>query len=394
LHIAVNGWFWDAPTTGSGQYTRRLVEAVASLEPSVVLTVLIPFTPTADRAPPGDSALSGDNASVSVSPQVKLHPHPVRRTKAGKVWWEQVTVPRLARQVAADLLHVPYWASPAQSRVPTVVTIHDLIPRLLPAYRGSTSVRLYTAMVSATAQRARLAITDSAASRRDIIDQLHLPPEGVRAIPLAVDETLSPTPKADDQAIRNRLGCPDDYVVYLGGFDVRKDLRSVMGAFAYVHAWQDEIGLVVAGRLPTTDTAFAPDPRRLAREAGLPEGAVTFLGFVDEEDKPALLRGAQALVFPSIYEGFGYPPLEAITCGTPVVGCNSSSIPEVVGDAGLLVAPGDVEGMAGALIQLLGDDGFHERLSGNAMTQARRFSWQATAKGTLDTYSECLSNAK
>lgn len=378
MRVAVNGWFWHAANTGSGQYTRRLVEALARLEPSVCVAVLVP----------------GEIKQQSDAPNVRLHPHPIRRTRAGKVWWEQAKVARLARRLDADVLHVPYWAPPIASQIPTVVTIHDLIPRLLPAYRGGTGVRLYTALVSATARHTHAVLTDSTASRRDIVRELGIAEDRVRAIPLAVDDSLSPTPSADDAAVRRRLDCPQCYVVYLDGFDVRKDLRSVMATYARVRAWRKNVGLVVAGSLPTVDTAFSPDPRRLAQEAGLPDGAVRFVGFVDEADKPALLRGARAMIFPSVYEGFGYPPLEAIACGTPVVGCDNSSIPEVVGKAGVLTKAGDIDGMAGALIQLVGDDAFHGRLSEAAMIQASQFSWRETAAATLEAYREVARGAR
>ena len=379
MRIVVNGWFWDAPATGSGQYVRRLVAALAALEPSLELLVLLPYAlpPHAER--PVRHA------------RITLVPHPTGRTDVHKIWWEQIAVPGLARRMNADLLHVPYWAPPVDKAVPSVVTVHDLIPLLLPAYRGNAMVRLYTAFVRATTSRARLVFTDSEASRRDILEHLHLPDGTVRAVHLAVDENFTATPCSRDRQIREELRCPPRYCLYLGGFDVRKNLRALFGAFSYTRRACEDAELVVAGRLPASDTAFTPDPRRLAREAGIPDKAVHFLGFVLEESKPALLRGARAFVFPSTYEGFGYPPLEALACGTPVVGSDQSSIPEVVGSAGVLLPPGDVQGMAGALIQLLVDDEFHAALQSNAVQQAQRFSWQRAAADTLSGYTAALA---
>ncbi len=379
MRIVVNGWFWDAPATGSGQYVRRLVTALAALEPALELVVLLPYglPPRAER--PASHA------------RITLVPHPTGRTNVHKVWWEQIAVPGLAQRLNADLLHIPYWAPPASSAVPTVVTVHDLIPLLLPAYRGNAMVRLYTALVSATTSRARMVLTDSQASRRDILEHLHLPDRTVRAIHLAVDEDFTAGPGPRDRQIREKLRCPPRYSLYLGGFDVRKNLRTLFGAFSTTRRACEDAELVVAGRLPTSDTAFTPDPRRLAREATIPDEAVHFLGFVLEEDKPALLRGARVFLFPSTYEGFGYPPLEALACGTPVVGSDQSSIPEVVGNAGVLLPPQDVQGMAGALIQLLVDDEFHAALTSNAVQQAQKFSWKRTAAETLDGYAAALT---
>jgi glycosyltransferase involved in cell wall biosynthesis len=178
----------------------------------------------------------------------------------------------------------------------------------------------------------------------------------------------------------------------LGGFDVRKNLATVLATYRWVGpALGETCPLVIAGRLPERDTALTPDPRRLMRDEEVDEHLVHFSGFVDEADKPALYRSAAAFVFPSLYEGFGLPPLEALACGTPVVGSDAASLSEVVGDAGVLLPPFDAKGMAGALIQLATDEGFHVEMSRRALDQAARFSWGRTARATLQVYHEALS---
>ncbi len=382
MRVAVNGWFWDLPETGSGQYVQRLVGALAQSYPTLHLDVLVP------------SSASGNTASSEGPANVRIISHAVPRTNLRKVWWEQVQVPRLALNREADLLHIPYWAPPAHSPLPVVVTIHDIIPLVLPAYRGDARVRLYTALVRAATSAATLVLTDSRASEDDVTRHLGLPHERVRAVPLAVGPEYTPDATATDRAIRAELGLPETYVLYLGGFDVRKNLRTVMAAFAIVHRACPGARLAIGGRLPIHDTSFTPDPRRLAREAGLFEGSVHFLGFVAEDSKPALYRGARALIFPSTYEGFGYPPLEAISCGTPVVGGDVSSLPEVVGDAGVLLPPEDAEGMAGVLIQLLCDPAFYEEMRAHAIDQSHSFSWVRTADETLAAFRAVLSRTE
>ena len=371
MRIAINTWFWNSPTTGSGQYIRLLVEHLHAIAPELEITLVFPAGRGfhASRFPPDASRLT----------------FPISRFT--KLWFEQIAFPRACTHLGADVAHVPYWASPLAPSVPTVVTIHDLIPLLLREYRGGPLVRLYTALVSTSAQSSALVLTDSGASRRDILRHLALPPERVRAIPLAADERYTPSPAPGDTETRARYNLPERYTLYLGGFDVRKNLETALSTYRWAGpAIGDECPLVVAGRLPERDTPFAPDPRRLAQEQGIDERFVRFTGFVDEADKPALYRGATAFIFPSQYEGFGLPVLEALACGAPVVGSDVSSIPQVVGDAGVLLPPDDAEGMAGALIQLATDDDFRAELSRCALAQAARFSWQRTAQETLAAY--------
>ena len=382
MRVAINAWFWHSPTTGSGQYTRRLVEHLVALEPGLEVLLV---------APQGwafqESQVSGFKPQVVHLPKPQTWNLKPETSPLLKVWFEQIAFPRACRRLNAALAHVPYWAPPILPSVPTVVTIHDLIPLLLPEYRGGLLVRLYTSLVSIAARRASLAITDSAASRQDIIARLGLSAGRVRVVHLAADERYTPAPVPGDREVRARYRLPERYVLYLGGFDVRKNVAAVLRAYRLAGpAIGKDCPLVIAGRLPQEDTPFAPDPRRLARELEVDERTVRFTGFVDEADKPALYRDAVAFIFPSRYEGFGLPPLEALACGVPVVGSNTSSLPEVVGNAGVLLPPDDAEGIAEALIRLATDDGFHAELSRQALAQAARFSWERAARETLAVY--------
>jgi glycosyltransferase involved in cell wall biosynthesis len=370
MRVAINTWFWDSATTGSGAYTRHLVAHLEALEggPELILV-----------APRGRAVAWGTPAAPPPADPGGGAP--------AKVWFEQVAFPRACRRLGVDVAHVPYWAPPLRPRVPTVVTIHDLIPLLLPAYRGGPAVRLYTALVGAAARHAALTLTDSRASQRDIVAHLGLPGARVRVVPLAAGGRYTPRPNPADPEVRARYDLPARYMLYLGGFDARKNLETALRTYRWAGpAIGTACPLIVAGRLPEADTALHPDPRRLAREQGLEPGVVRFIGFVDEAHKPALYRGATAFLFPSRYEGFGLPPLEALACGTPVVGSDAASLPEVVGDAGILLAPDDAAGMAGALIQLATDEAFRQTLSRRAVAQAERFSWARTASETLDAY--------
>ncbi len=369
MRVGINALFLDRPGTGSGQYTRNLLEALAKVDPA---NEYLLFSPG-----PAPRTFTIHNSQFTI------------RNLSGnlaKLWFEQVSFPLACHREGIDLAHVPYFASPLFPTVPTVVTIHDLIPLILPAYRGSLLVRSYTRLVAAAARKAEAIITVSQASKRDIVRYLHIPPERVHVTYEAAGEEFQPVEdEAQLAAIRQKYALPERYLLYLGGFDQRKNLSALLRAFALLVNKQQQARLVIAGKLPGRDSPLFPDPRRLVEELGLEE-RVIFTGWVLEEDKPSLLTGATAFIFPSLYEGFGLPALEAMACGTPVIASDRSSLPEVVGEGGILVEPTDVEALADAMELLLIDDALRVELRRRALAQAARFSWRQTALETLVVY--------
>ena len=362
MRIGMNAFFLNQPATGSGQYTHHLLKALARVEPG---HDYFPFSPT--RAPLGEL-----------------------EENLAKVWFEQVSFPWACWYHSVDVAHVPYFAPPLWPTVPTVVTIHDLIPMILPAYRGSILVRTYTRLVATAARRAHAIVADSECSKRDIVRLLGIPPQRVRVIYLAAEERFQPI---EDEAwlgnMRRHYGLPERYILYLGGFDQRKNVPTLIRAFARARETLGDIPhLVIAGHPPERESSLFPDPRRVVAELGL---EVFFVGWVAEEDKPALYSGAACFVYPSLYEGFGLPPLEAMACGVPVVVSNTSSLPEVVGDAGLLVDPLDVDALAEAMIAVLSDEDLRASLRQKGIARAKRFSWERTARETLEAYKRCAS---
>jgi glycosyltransferase involved in cell wall biosynthesis len=381
----MNAFYLGAVTTGSGQYIHHLMRQLAQIEENEYILIR-------------DTGQRIQDTSNAHSPSSILHPpssilHPVSTPfdsiseNVAKLWFEQVSFPRACRRQGVELAHVPYFASPLFPTTPTVVTVHDLIPMLLPGYRGSMLVRLYTLLVAIAAKRADMVLTDSQASKWDIVHLLDIPSEGVRVIYLAADDIYQPVLDAHRlTAIRQKYGLPESYLLYLGGFDQRKNVLTLLKAFAQL-AKDSRAFLGIAGRLPEKGSDFFSDPRPIVQELGIEE-RVVFTGWVPEEDKPALYSGARALVFPSLYEGFGLPPLEALACGTPVIASNRGSLPEIVGDGGLLLEPDDVEGLATAMGKLLSDDKLRKDLREKGLAHAARFSWEKTARETLAVYRE------
>lgn len=375
MHIAFNAWFLGQPDVGTGQYLRHLIAALRSQRPDLRLTLIAPPERLIDL-PDGVEALP-------VSVRGSGHP--------AKLRFEQIDCAQAALAVGADLLHVPHWGSPLRSPLPVVVTIHDLIPLILPAYRGGVLARLYTGLVAASAQGAAAVITVSEASRADILERLRIPPERVNAIYEAAGIKFHPRPGSLlDIGIRQKYDLPQEYVLYLGGFDVRKNVHTLLKAYTYVRqATADAIPLVIAGALPGRLTPRFLDIPRYIREMEL-EPVVRLIGRADHEDLPAIYRMAKAFVYPSRYEGFGLPLLEAMACGTPVVTSTVSSPPEVVGEAGFTVDPDDARGLAGSILGLLVQENLHKEMSQKALARAAEFSWARTARETVDVYERIL----
>jgi len=241
--------------------------------------------------------------------------------------------------------------------------------------------------VSAASEGAALLLADSEATRRDIMHLLRVSPQRVRVIPLAADERYRPTPTPEDATARARYALPEHYVLYLGGFDARKNGSTLLAAWALAApALGPQFTLIIGGRLPSPDGRLFTDWPRQAAESGLSQ-SVRFIGPVAEADKPALYRGAAAFVYPSRYEGFGLPPLEAMACGTPVIAGNGGALPEVIGDAGYALPPDDVRALAAAIIACCQDKHLATQLRARGPAQAQKFSWEYTARATAAAYS-------
>jgi glycosyltransferase involved in cell wall biosynthesis len=378
VRVGINAQFWDQAATGSGQYLRNLASALEQASGDDEYLLIGPRRIAVSGPRPGKEFLAAT-------------PFDGRSEKAAKLWFEQITFPRICRALELDLAHVPYFASPLLPPLPTIATIHDLIPIVLPAYRGGPLVRLYTSLVAAAARRAQLILTDSESSRRDILARLGIPAERVRVVYLAAGAEYQPVAdQARLEMTRSKYRLPERFILYLGGFDRRKNVHGLLQAYKSASGFLgQEYPLVLAGRLPTKESALFPNLKRAIAESGMEESVVP-TGWVTEEDKPALYTLASLFVYPSFYEGFGLPVLEAMACGTPVVVSRAASLPEIAGEAGLLVDPEEVTQMAQAIISVLSDETLRLELREKGLAQAQRFSWQKTAQQTLAAYQEVL----
>jgi len=302
-----------------------------------------------------------------------------------RLLWEQTVLPwsaRGGRRLRIDVLHSPHHTTPL---VPCgcrrVVTIHDLTFFLLPE-RYPTTRRLYfQTMTRLSARVADAVIVPSEAVKGDVMRILGLPPERLFVIPEAAGPAFHPQDAVAVEAVRRRYGLEGPFLLSVGSLEPGKNRERLLQAFARLRTRGLKQTLVVAGQRAWRYEGEVP----LARSLGLTD-SVRFLGHVPQADLPALYSAADLFVFPSLYEGFGLPALEAMACGTPVVASNVSALPEVVGDAALQVSPLDVEALAGAMERLLRDDRLRSDLRERGLERAARFSWEKAARQTVEVY--------
>lgn len=362
--------------TGTGQYLRALWEELESGGHGTEQVLLVP------QEPPGGCSLPAEADIVAIAP-----PAPFARGHQRKLWWEQIGLAAAARRARVDVVHVPYFAALPRVSKPIVVTIHDLIPWVMPVYATGIAMRLYMRLARRSVRRASVVLTDSECSARDIEKLLPVDPSRVRVAPLAPANAYSRLP-ADHPAldeIRGRFGLDGPVLFNVGGLDVRKNIEVLIRAFARA-APRLPAGskLVIAGTAHSTQATIYPDPLPAARDAGVAD-RVVFAGRVTDEEKVALFTLATLYVYPSLYEGFGLSPLEAMRCGAPVLVSDRSSLPEVVGDGGVLVEP-DVEAFASAMATLVNEPARLAELSARGLAQSRRFTWVETARLTALAY--------
>lgn len=356
---------------GIGRYVVNVAQAMALLLSESERLILL-RDPT--RPSPWDlTALAGEQIQVV---DVPLSPFSLR---------QQWVLPRLLHRLRAVVYHSPYYLMPYWPGVPAVVTVYDLIPLLLPQ-NVSLKARLLFRWTTALALRAAShVIVISQATRRDLLTFFHLSPQKVTAIPLAADPGFHPPSPTEVERVRRRYALPEEYVLYLGINKPHKNLVRLIDAFARIKHHVSRFTLVIAG---AWDSRY-PEPRQRVEALEL-ENAVRFLGLVPEADLPVLYAGAALFVFPSLYEGFGLPALEAMACGTPVACSNTSSLLEVCGDAVFYFDPADVEAIAEALRQALTDSDLRAELRERGLARAAQFSWGRTARQTLYLYREAL----
>ncbi len=375
MHVALNAQLLSTQSTyrsaGVSNYCRHLVQTLGQ----VAMTQgsaphFTAFVNAADFTAPG--------VELAVGPRLLAHP-PVR------IAWEQLLLPRELRRRQADLVHGLVNVLPLATSTPGVVTVHDLSFLRLPQ-KFPRAKRLYLArLCQASVDRARHVIAVSRQTADDLARFFGTSAARITVIHNGVDKAFSPGNPAEAEAFRADRSLPARYFLYVGTLEPRKNLPTLIRAFARWHASGDpeahQVKLVLAG----AQGWFYGDIFRLVSELGL-RGSVLFPGFVPDAELPQWYRAAEAFVYPSLFEGFGLPVLEAMACGTPVLCSHIGSLTEIVGEAALTVPPmAESEWMA-AMALLARQPQLRQELGRRSLAQAQKFSWEATALATLEVY--------
>jgi glycosyltransferase involved in cell wall biosynthesis len=369
LKIGINAIFLVAGEGGGiERYLRNLIKAFQKIDHKNEYTV---FT-------------NKDNTGTfDLQNNFKEYFSPISaRFRPMKILWEQFILPLQVKRAGIDVLFSPGNISPFLVPCPSVVVIHDLIPYIQPD--NFTKAELYPlkCLLRSTAKKATKIITDSVSSEREILNRFNIPSDKIKVVYAACDEIfLYCDASVESKArIKKTLGINGDFILYTASTRPYKNIDGLLKAFSLLKKKHG-----IKHRLVITGLAGRGHQALVKMVADLElEEEVVFTGYLSDEALLSLYSGASAFVYPSFYEGFGLPVLEAMACGTPVVASNATSLPEVVGQAGLLFDPCSVEQMSEEIRKVLTDKQCRLELTSNGKQRVREFSWERTAKGVLD----------
>jgi glycosyltransferase involved in cell wall biosynthesis len=292
---------------------------------------------------------------------------------AARLVWDHLSVGRACQKLGVDSLLAPAHIRPLYAPCPVVVTIHDMLYHLHPEDWSFFDQLYFRLGVNLLTTRAELIHAVSEHTRKDVIRLLNVPAERVRAVLHGVPDGFEPQTEPDGLSLREKYHLTKPFIFYAGSFHPRKNLRGALAAFERITG-QVEHDFVISG-VPVWNES----PVRQWLNSSPAAGRVHLVGLVPRQELPVFYSQAELFIFPSLYEGFGFPVLEAMACGCPVLATSSSSLPEVAGEAALLVPPGDEAALSDGLLRLLTDPDLRQDLSEKGLQQARRFSWEATA---------------
>ena len=377
MRIGLDGLPLTSLKTGVGHYTFELACALANIEPSSQFEIIYPSTyPTI--------SLVQDGQGVPLPNNLKLER--ARVGPLGRHWWS-VGLPRYVRRRKVELFHGTNYDVPLWRQCATVLTIHDLSHLLHPETHQNRSVKRARRRLPTMVRAADAIITPTDSVRRELCEQLNVAPEKIFAIPEAARDCFRPVEFAETEGVRLRVGVGDEFLLAVGTIEPRKNLAVLVGAFEEVTRARPEgtLQLVIAG-----GSGWLSGPLFAAIEKSPARDRILLTDYLHDGDLRALYSSCRAFVYPSIYEGFGLPPLEAMACGAPVIASRIASLEETTGGAALLFDPKSVGELTQNILELLGHENGRRKLSTAGQRRAAEFSWENAARLTWSVYEEAL----
>lgn len=374
MRIGIDGLPLLTPLTGVGHYTLELARALASIAPTDEFELISP-------RPPSPAAAEKLNHATPAN----LRWIQSKKWRLNRYWWG-AGLPLHLRQSSLDLFHGTNFEIPFWDKRPAVLSVHDLSSLLHPEKHEQRLARRARRRLPLMVKSAAMIITPTQSVKRELCEHLGVDSGKVAVTPEAPRSVFKRMERAKTLETRRRLGIRDDFILFVGTIEPRKNLLTLARAF-------DEIlrktplcpQLVIAGNRGW----LMNDLFLFIKEAGLKDH-VCFTGYLDDEDLRALYSSCSVFVYPSLYEGFGLPPLEAMACGAPVITSRVPAIMETVETAACLVDPANTQELASAIVRLLEDPGAREQLSMLGAQQVRNFTWERTASLTLEVYKKVL----
>lgn len=356
--------------TGIGTYTYQLLKNLEEVDPSNEYYLFWP----------GD-----DYDFLKRGPMVKVEEVGPKKD----LFWEEVHIPTRLSEEGVEIYHVPQngIGLPKRKTGKYIVTVHDLIPYTMPETVGKGYLRIFLEQMPRIVEQADMIITVSEYSKRDVVRYFNIPPEKVVVTHLAPEDFYRPLPSAEVNQLLTKYQLQPGYILYVGGFSQRKNIPAIVRAFAKIkNEISERYRIVIAG----SPGRATDEVKEIASSLGV-EDRVDFPGFIPVEEMAHLYNGAKLFVYPSYYEGFGLPPLEAMACGVPVITSNVTSIPEVVADGARMVAPDDIDGLALEMLELLTDEEAWLDQQRRGFARVAQFDWRKTAAQTLQAYYKLYS---
>ena len=375
MRVGLDGYPLSEPLTGVGHYTLELSRALAQKFPSCQFELVSPkpFAGTVVE----DNQLPNLTFVTAKSSSIRGH------------WWS-IGLPLYAKKAGFDLFHGTNFELPLWNNRRSVLTIHDLSTLLYPELHRQPLVRRARVRLPLAAKMARAIITPTAAVKREVCDRLKIKPEKIAPIHEAPRSFFRPVTAGESFAVRERLGIKDEFLLFVGTLEPRKNLLTLLKALAQIA--RDTLlrpQLVIAGG----EGWLMSETEGFVNSSGVAE-QLLFTGYLQDAELRALYSSCRAFIYPSIYEGFGLPPLEAMACGAPVIASKIGALQEVLGDAAVLIDPLDARSLAQAIIESWGSEHRRAELKQAGTKRAAKFTWDETARLTYEIYERIIANRK